>query len=393
MNDPPSSKSDENYEIDIEEVRVSVILAIKSLEIRQPQTKTKSKITNDPPSINSYDDDDTEEEVRVSVIETKRKSKIFRKAIANFSKGNYEKALHYFKAHVRRCQRKEPPDALDLSLAHEKMGDSFVMLEKDQKALENYHNSINILREHRKALKQESSDICGESNIPFDAEEKVVKRMSQVLVNCGNIYLKISQGMQDRDQLIETCDKAVECYKGAIPWVQDKHGYNSDYSMTLAQRYCKTQDILAKQYLEQDMINKAISVLTDSQSIVKPYLQFSALTQDSKSSKLQELEIHFLKLTIDIGELYLEQNRLDDIIKLSKNTLNTIGLNEDNIDDTHLQRINPKSKELICNMLHNMGTIFKTMGSHEDAVFYFKKGILGKGYNDSNGLFYFWKLV
>jgi len=161
------------------------------------------------------------------------------------------------------------------------MGDTFVMLEKDEMALENYQNSINILRENRKTLKQKCSDSSGESGIPFDAEEKIIKRVSQVLVNCGNIYLKISQGMQDREQVIETCNKAVECYKEAIPWVQDKHGYNSNYSMTLAQRYCKAQDIVAKQYLEQDMINKAISVLTDSQSMVKPYLQFSVLTQYS----------------------------------------------------------------------------------------------------------------
>lgn len=118
------------------------------------------------------------------------------------------------------------------------MGDTLVMLENDPKALVNYENSIMILREHRNLLKLEINDNKGEINIPFDVEERIVKRINQALVNCGNICLMISHGMQERDQLIKTCDKAVECYKGVILWIQDKHGYNSDYSMTLAQRYC-----------------------------------------------------------------------------------------------------------------------------------------------------------
>ena len=320
------------------------------------------------------------EQRRVSVIATKASSKVFRVAEANFAKGNYEKAVHYYTEHLHKCQSSEPLDILDMALAHEKIGDALVMLENDQEAMINYQCAINMLREHRQVIAQ-GSDSSG-SAYPFDAEDKVVKRLSQVLVNTGNIYLKNCQGIEERDKLVDVCDKAVACYKEALPWVQDKHGYESTYSMTLAQRYCKVQDILAKQYAEQDMVNMAIAVLIDSQSIIKPYLQYSVEAQKSKSSKQQTLELIFLKVSINIGELYLQDNRLNDIMELSRNTLNAIGLSEDQIDEVHLRNLHPKTKELVCNMLHNMGSISKTQGLYQDAIVYLKKVVLCKGYND-----------
>ena len=332
-------------------------------------------------SFSSGETDESSNDSSLSVLFDDRKLRL---GESYFLEGNYERAVYYFIKHVRKVHKFYPDSDDRVIHGHEKLADAQAMCNDDKSdAIDNYRIAISELR-----IKKENNTSTNENaNIEENQNQKdeggygqVIKRLGRVLVNCGNALLQMSKAnSEDREKLTKYCNDAISCYREALPLVQDAHSLSSPVSMELAQRFCFAREMLANRFTSEDKINFAIKQYVEMNALFKPYmLEFSNNPGKGNNNYYKAIEFLFLKHTINLGLLYLRQEKSDKLLKLFGDALKVIGLRENEVDEKTLHTLNPKIHQMVSNVSHNLGVVYQKRKLLKEAVIHFKRVIILK---------------
>ena len=248
--------------------------------------------------------------------------------------------------------------------------DAQVMSNDDKtEAISNYRCAMNELR-----IKKQNSKVD---------DDELNKRFSRVLVNCGNALLQMSKMPNlDTEKMMKYCNDAIACYEESLPLVQSSYGLQSNVSLELSQRFCFARETLATRFLAEDKPNMAVKQYEEIIILFQPYMtEFfskSSIEEAQANNYYKAIEYLFLKHTINLGLSYLRQERLDELLELFHDALKLIGLNENDVDEKNLSRLNPKVHTLVSNICHNLGVVLQKKSMYEEAIIHFKRVIFIK---------------
>ena len=227
----------------------------------------------------------------------------------HFAKGDYEEAIDYYDRFLNIAITKYPYSNEKVIIAYERVAHAQAMCDRKKDAVVNYRNAKSGLE-----LKMQET----ERNIDdFEHEARLRKRFARILINCGNTLLKISEESKAQTEIATYCDQAIDYYKDALPYVQEQHGVNSSESMALAQRLCLARESLIKN-IYSNKLHKAAVQYRENINFLKPYIIEMAKESNIKNIQTNKFYKSILALfsrqTINLGLLYLKQDRLDDVL-------------------------------------------------------------------------------
>ena len=134
-------------------------------------------------------------ELSLGIFENRK----FKVGTAYFSEGSYEQAAYYFKRFLDSVERSYAPNDDRTIMANEKLADAEAMCNKKKSAIYHYRTVINETREK----------LCDDL-IDADYEGVLNRRFSRVLVNCGNVFLRLTRETKDQAQFGSYCENAIE---------------------------------------------------------------------------------------------------------------------------------------------------------------------------------------
>ena len=106
---------------------------------------------------------------------------------------------------------------------------------------------------------------------------------------------------------------ALDEYVTAWPLALERHGYHTPYLQKLGSKLCAARDVLANIYVKTNKINLAQMQYHD---IIKNLIPFVEWEVQNDHSKKRVFEYLLLKHTINLGLLYLKQERFDMVCAL-----------------------------------------------------------------------------
>ena len=290
--------------------------------------------------------------------------------------GDYDNCLYYYQHLLTKVESHYPKNDDRVILAYEKLADAEAAFGARDSALRYYRIGLDELRN-----KIKDKDMISEVSY----EKELNTTFIRMLINCGNVYLQLSQNRKVKKRKIsEYCENSVLCYLEALPIIQELKGMKSAYCTKVVQRLIGARDNLAKYYLESNKINLASTQYQESIKTILPFLNElgeeceRSLTEEEKktSNSVQSNETDksyrlmqylYLKLHINVGNLCLRQNRLDYVVIEYGEALERLGLHEDDEEyDRKLEDLPVSVAKLVTTISHNLGVIAMKRGMLEE---------------------------
>ena len=227
----------------------------------------------------------------------------------HFAAADYEEAIEFYDKFLSHAITKYPYSNEKVIIAYERVAHAQAMCNRKLHAVVNYRNALSGLELKMQEMEKSIDDV--------EYEDKLRKRFSRILINCGNTLLKISEESKAQTEIAAYCDQAIDYYKDALIFVQELYGVNSAESMSLAQRLCLARESLIKN-IYANKHHKAAVQYRENIHFLKPYV--AGMAKESNIENIQTNKFYksilalFSRQTINLGLLYLKQDRLDDVL-------------------------------------------------------------------------------